>query len=208
VKPTLATLYYVHDPMCSWCWGFRETWQSLQTALNSDIKITYILGGLAADTEQTMPLNMQKIIETTWRHIQQEIPGVKFNFDFWALNQPKRSTYLACRAIIAARKQQPDSAFRMLLAIQQAYYLQAKNPSNVELLVSLAGDIGLDVLLFESDINSEWCRNDLSKEIAFCQDIGVYSFPSLILYKDGDYKLLEIDYNNYRNILNQITLLV
>ncbi|MFT6977114.1 MAG: putative protein-disulfide isomerase, partial [Shewanella psychromarinicola] len=24
-----TTLYYVHDPMCSWCWGYRPTWDTL-----------------------------------------------------------------------------------------------------------------------------------------------------------------------------------
>lgn len=200
----LPTLYYVHDPMCSWCWGFRDEWQKLQLELTGKVNIEYVLGGLAPDTDQLMPEGLQQTIKDTWKRIQQEIPGVKFNFDFWKLNQPRRSTYPACRAIIAARKQQPESAQKMLLAIQKAYYLQAKNPSDIDVLISLADAIGLDTTLFATDINTQSCQKDLLKEINFCRDIHVHSFPSLVLEKAGEQVLLEIDYNNFQNILKQI----
>jgi len=201
----LPTLYYVHDPMCSWCWGFREQWHKLQIALTDKVNIEYVLGGLAPDTNQLMPMGMQKTIKETWQKIQQEIPGVNFNFNFWKLNQPRRSTYPACRAIIAARKQQPESALKMLLAIQQAYYLQAKNPSDIDVLISLAEKIGLNAVLFASEINAASCQDVLLKEIYFCREIHVHSFPSLVFEKDAVQRLLEIDYNNFQNILKQIT---
>ena len=25
-----ATLYYVYDPMCSWCWGYKPTWDKVK----------------------------------------------------------------------------------------------------------------------------------------------------------------------------------
>ncbi len=204
MKATLPTLYYIHDPMCSWCWGFRNVWKKLQTELTGKVNIEYILGGLAPDNNQVMPIEMQQTIENTWRRIQHEIPGTHFNFDFWKLNEPKRSTYPACRAIVAARKQQPELAHKMLLAIQQAYYLQAKNPSDIDILICLAGDIGLNTTVFTADITSELCMNDLLKEITFSRNIDVHSFPSLVLKQEKSHLLLELDYNNFRNILDQI----
>jgi len=204
MEARLPTLYYIHDPMCSWCWGFRDVWQKLQTQLTGKVNVEYILGGLAPDNNQVMPVDMQQTIENTWRRIQHEIPGTLFNFDFWKLNEPKRSTYPACRAIIAARKQQPELAYKMLLAIQQAYYLQAKNPSDIDILIGLAADIGLNTKLFAGDINSDLCQSDLQKEVTFSRDINVYSFPSLVLMREKSHILLELDYINFRNVLNQI----
>ena len=44
-----ATLYYVHDPMCSWCWGFAPVWQEVRERLtDSPVQVKYLLGGLAA----------------------------------------------------------------------------------------------------------------------------------------------------------------
>ena len=146
----MPVLYYVHDPMCSWCWGFRQVWQELQEQLNDNFTIKYVLGGLAPDSDLPMPLAMQTAISNTWRNIQQEIPGTEFNYNFWSECRPRRSTYPACRAIIACRMQNPELELEMLLAIQQAYYLHAKNPSDKDVLTQLASDIGLNVEVFEN----------------------------------------------------------
>ncbi|MCK4675769.1 MAG: DsbA family protein, partial [Gammaproteobacteria bacterium] len=143
MNKSLPTLYYVHDPMCSWCWGFRPVWMHLQKALNGMVNIQYVLGGLAADTDQPMSENMQNSIRENWQRIQQDIPETEFNYDFWSLCRPRRSTYPACRAVIASKMQQSLIEKEMILAIQQAYYLDAKNPSNEDVLIQLAANIGL-----------------------------------------------------------------
>jgi putative protein-disulfide isomerase len=119
-------LYYVHDPMCSWCWAFNKTWAKIQTQLPADIEVRYILGGLAPDNDQPMPLELQQRISSGWYKIEEAVPGTQFNHEFWTLCKPRRSTYPSSRAIIAAKKLDNTSEKRMLLAIQQAYYLQAK----------------------------------------------------------------------------------
>jgi len=204
MKENEQILYYIHDPMCSWCWGFRPVWQQLQQALAGRIEIRYLLGGLARDTDLPMPQAMQETIRETWKRIQREIPGTEFNFDFWTSCHPRRSTYPACRAIIACRMQRPDLEREMLLLIQQAYYLQAQNPSDLEVLIGLSDKLGLDTQQFANDIESELCRNTLLKEIEFCRNINIRNFPSLVLKQGKSYTSLDIDYNNYKKILNKI----
>ncbi len=202
---TAATLYYVHDPMCSWCWGFRPVWQQVQSALSGKVEICYLLGGLAADNDQPMPAEMQANIKDTWAHIQQEIPGIAFNFDFWTQNQPRRSTYLSCRAVIAAGLQgQAHASENMLLAIQQAYYLQAKNPSDSDVLIQLAINCKLDSKRFEADLFSAQCEQLLQQDLHTAIQLGVRSFPSLVLCYNGSNTLIPIDYNHSENIVSRI----
>ena len=115
MKNKTSTLIYVHDPMCSWCWSFSPVWRAVKKGLDDNIEIQYLLGGLAPDSHEPMPKDMQQSIRSTWQRIQQEVPGTEFNFDFWEKCQPRRSTYPACRAIIACRKQQPNLEEDMLL---------------------------------------------------------------------------------------------
>ncbi|MEA1889503.1 MAG: hypothetical protein U9N50_06970 [Pseudomonadota bacterium] len=42
-------LFYVHDPMCSWCWGFSGVAKQLFNSLPEQITLHRLLGGLAAD---------------------------------------------------------------------------------------------------------------------------------------------------------------
>ena len=204
MKNKTSTLIYVHDPMCSWCWSFRPVWQAVKQGLSDDVEVRYLLGGLAPDSQIVMPKDMQHAIRGTWQRIQQEVPGTEFNYAFWEKNQPRRSTYPACRAMIACRMQQPSLEQTMLLAIQQAYYLNAKNPSDEIVLVNLAEQIGLDVKQFAVDIRSEFCQNTLLQELKQCRDIGVSSFPSLVLIKGKSHVVLDLDYSNSKTILDQI----
>ena len=204
MKNQPTTLYYVHDPMCSWCWGFRPAWQEICQKLPADIHLKYLLGGLAPDSDEPMPPAMQQDIAGYWHNIQQRIPNTKFNFDFWKQCEPRRSTYPACRAVIATKKQRPDLERTIIEAIQKAYYLQAKNPSNDDTLIKLAINLGLDKEKFSKDLNAKSTQDELLKEIQFSQSIGAQGFPSMVLEKEGHYQLVPLDYNNAQTTLDFI----
>lgn len=201
-------LYYVHDPMCSWCWAFRPVWLQLQDKINHKVIILYLLGGLAPDTEDPMPEAMRQRIQQTWRNIQAAVPGTEFNFDFWQQCEAKRSTYPSCRAMLATRQQAPEKEPDMLYAIQRAYYCESRNPSDIDVLIQLAGEIGLDTQRFESDLRSEMVNQLLLSEISTSREMGVYSFPSLVLNLGKSYTSLDIDYTSCITTIAQIDVLL
>ena len=127
--------------MCSWCWGFSKTWSAIKSSLSDDISIQYVMGGLAPDSNEPMTDEMREYIQMNWRKIERSVPGTKFNYDFWTNCSPKRSTYPACRAVIAIRKQNPSLEEKMINSIQHAYYIDAKNPSDDSTLIGLASKL-------------------------------------------------------------------
>lgn len=194
-------LYYVYDPMCSWCWGYAPTWNKLRSELASMVETHYCVGGLAEDSEQPMTNEMQKFLRQTWHKISQEL-GTEFNFDFWQKCQPRRSTYPACRAMLIARSHHKEQ--HMLAAIQQGYYLQALNPSEPEVLCNLAAQIGLDADCFKEHLNSEPTQSQLMAEIQQARAMPIAGFPSLVLEKNGEYLAIPIDYKNWRTTFDVI----
>jgi putative protein-disulfide isomerase len=93
----------------------------------------------------------------------------------------------------------------MILAIQQAYYLQARNPSDEGTLIELAAELGLATTRFIADLNSLGTQAELARQIAFAQHLGAQGFPSLILLQPGgDYQRLSFDYNDATVVLNQL----
>ena len=198
-----ATLYHVHDPMCSWCWGYRRVWDQLRGALPDSVKVVNVVGGLAPDTDQPMPLEQQKTIAGYWKKIAEQT-GAKFNFDFWEECQPRRSTYPACRAVVAARKQDAEQA--MIDAIQRAYYLRAMNPSDNSTLITLAGELGLDDKPFAADLVSPEIQAALEQDFALRRRIGVFSFPSLVLAQGEALNPIEVDYQTHQTSLEAIHL--
>ena len=198
----MTILYYIHDPMCSWCWGFKPVWIALQKNLSPTITVKYLLGGLAKDSDKIMPISLQSTIQQTWHTIEQEMPGITFNFDFWAENKPRRSTYPACRAVISARNQ--GAHYKMIDGIQRAYYINAKNPSDLNVLIQCAKDIGLNMDSFTHDLSSNETAATLNEEIELSRKLGIQGFPSLLLkHNEKDY-FIELDYNCADSMLNDI----
>ena len=197
-------LYYLHDPMCSWCWGFKPTWDIVTKQLNGKIKIVFLLGGLAPDSDEDMPLQTRDYVQSNWRRIEEKIPATKFNYDFWSKCKPRRSTYPACRAVISARIQNPDCETSMISAIQKRYYLDAQNPSDEDVLVSLAAELGLDAEEFRFDLRSEKVNKTLLAEISLAKSLEMQRMPSLSLQTGRELKAISIDYLDPNYIVEQI----
>ena len=190
--------------MCSWCWAFKPTWQKILTSLPQNLTIEYLLGGLAPDNDNPMPPKTRKLVINNWRRVQDKVPATEFNYEFWRLNTPKRSTYIACRAVISARIHNPKFERVMIDEIQYAYYLKAQNPSEKIILFNLAEDIGLNVQAFKQDLNSTRVNNSLIKEIEFSRMMPINGFPSLVLSKNDTLTQIRINYINANFTINQI----
>lgn len=203
----MSTLYYIHDPMCSWCYAFKPVYQALLKQLPDSVSSVSLLGGLAPDTDQPMPLDMQQQLKATWQRIEQQVPGIRFNYDFWELaeqTRPRRATYPACRAVIAARQINPGKETAMIETIQNAYYQQARNPSDPDTLTALAQETGLKADEFSRHLNAAETQHILDQEITLCRQLNVHSYPSLVLQTHNQAVSVSIDYNSHRNILNTI----
>jgi putative protein-disulfide isomerase len=151
-----------------------------------------------------MPNDMQVKLKSIWQKIQQTVPGTPFNFEFWEKCAPRRSTYAACRAVIAARRQDPAFEENMILAIQQAYYLQARNPADRSTLIELAHEIGLDGALFSADLENPAVQEVLLNEIELTRRLDVNGFPTLLLEKAGVFTAIQQEYNNVEALLHQV----
>jgi len=198
-----TTLFYIHDPMCSWCYAFEKSFCALQNILPESIQVIKLVGGLAPDSTETMPVELQKNIQQTWHRIGQTVPNIQFNYDFWIMNTPIRSTYPACRGVLAAKKQGADFEDKMINAIQTAYYQKAKNPSLQSTLLECATEIELDVSKFENDLTSSEIEAQLQNEINITRSFGVTSYPSLRLVHNGRISSIAVDYLDPETMLKE-----
>lgn len=194
--------------MCSWCYAFAPVLERLLPSLPASVEVVRLLGGLAPDNKTPMAPEMRQRIIATWQRIEKAVPGIRFNYDFWTVCTPYRSTYPSCRAVIAATAGGPEYDKIMTSAIQRAYYEQARNPSEVEILVSIAGEIGLAPQAFATAIASEQTEQELKRQIGFAAELGVDSFPSLILEVRSGRWPIPVDYNDPAPMLDTIHFLL
>ena len=151
-----------------------------------------------------MPDESQKNIQQTWRRIEQTVPNMQFNYDFWIINTPIRSTYPACRAILAAKKQGAGFEDKMISVIQTAYYQKAQNPSLQSTLLECAAEAGLDVSQFAKNLAGGEIEAELQNEIRMARSLGVTSYPSLRLEHNDQVSPIAVDYLGHETMLNEI----
>jgi putative protein-disulfide isomerase len=197
----MATLYFYHDPMCSWCWGYRSVSDQIFAALPDNVELVKIVGGLAPDSNEPMPESLRQKLPMVWQEIH-DLLGTEFNFDFWTQCEPRRSTYLACRAVLAAGEQ--DRYDDMSDAIQRAYYLRAMNPSDVDTLAQLATEMNLDVDRFTDDLASEKTEDSLRQQVEFSRQSPIDGFPSLTMDVGGTLVSVQRDYQDPKPTLSHI----
>jgi len=197
------TVYYVADPMCSWCWGFHAVLTQVKTALPNEVPLVYVMGGLARDSDEPMPEETQAYVKNAWRQVTAET-GATFNWDFWEVCQPRRSTYPSCRAFYAAKRQGKDAGVLMFEAIQRAYYQEARNPSDVATLVAVAGEVGLDCDQFATDLSSEAIEKEMQDGFNIRRSLHANEFPSLVMVKDDAAHFLVRGYDSEDVVLDRL----
>lgn len=197
-------LVYVTDPMCSWCYGFSEALAEATRA--RDFRVELVLGGLAPDSNERMPESMARYIQSAWEAVA-ERTGAEFNHQYWKVCTPRRSTYPACRAVIAAgyvaareaekgeagasppsdpprlwMDEPPGAMFR---AIQRAYYQEARNPSDEDTLIACAESIGLDAQAFAAQLRHPDTEIALQKHFARRDAMAANGYPSMAWWVKG-----------------------
>jgi len=181
----MAPLYYVTDPMCSWCWGFAPTIEKIERRTS----VRYVMGGLAPDSDEPMPESMQAYVQDAWGAVE-AATGARFNRDFWTQCAPRRSTYPACRAVLVATSLAPGGGPRLFRGIQRAYYLEARNPSETSTLIELAAEQGLDATRFAAELDAPATHARLAEDLALRDRLGARSFPSLVQECGGETRVL------------------
>ena len=152
----------------------------------------------------TIPEQQKKFLSTLNR-----IPNIEVKLGIWkeqngSIVEKGVDVLLATDLVLNAAKNKFDTA--MTLAIQEAYYLQARNPSNYETLVELAVEIGADKKIFLKDVTSEDTDKILKEEIQKCKNLDLKSLPSL-LFVNGEKKIkIEPNYLDAEVMLNKIEL--
>ncbi len=182
--------YYVMDPMCAWCYGFEPELESFLLSIRTPEnkpRVTWIMGGLAADTDIPMDEELKETIASYWHQIENKTSAT-FNHEYWTVNTPYRATYNACRAVIAAERLSIESSQKMVKAIQSAYYQQARNPSLDDTLIACADSIGLNVAEFEREFRSTETEQQFREHLGLVRHLQVGGFPALF-FIDGQNRL-------------------
>ena len=92
----------------------------------------------------------------------------------------------------------------MIDAIQRAYYLEARNPSDTDTLAALAQHLGLDAARFVALLDAAETRSVLDDEMTAARSMGANRCPSLRLRIAEDHWPVPVDYQQPDPMLDTI----
>lgn len=189
-----SRLLYVMDPMCSWCWGFAPVMQALaEQAAAAGVVLHLVVGGLRREQHRLEPADRQRLIGY-WTQVA-EATGQPFDAERGLPAGLVYDTEPACRALVTARGLQPEKAWVLALAIQQAFYCEGRDVTRGDVLLALAEGVGLEGERFAALYDAAAQREATEADFRWAQNLGIAGFPTLLAERDGQLALLT---NGYR----------
>ena len=142
--PPIRVSYFT-DRACRWSWAAEPALRALQTLFGEDLRITYIMGGLAREFGR--PLEAM-------RHVMDAAEASTMPVDprLW-LDHPPSSSYPACLGVKAAAEQGLDGPY--LRAVREGLMARRQKLDGSESLTDVARRVpGLDAARFAIDLRS------------------------------------------------------
>jgi putative protein-disulfide isomerase len=189
-----ARLLYVMDPMCSWCWGFAPVAEALvQQAQAAGVALHLVAGGLRTGSGAALEPATRRYILEHWQAVE-KLTGQTFRFDGALPDGFVYDTEPACRAMVAARSLDPQSAWDLVKLIQKAFYLEGRDVTQASVLVELAEQAGLPRIVFAEAFDSAEQFTATAADFSWVQDLGIAGFPTLLAERKGQLALLTNGY--------------
>lgn len=144
-----ATLLYFSDPMCSWCWGISPTIHNLRKNLKNMIDFQLIMEGLRPGGGDPWNLQFKDFLKEHWEHVNQA-SGQPFGYKLFDLDEFNYDTEPPSRAVVIIREIDPGKEWSFLNEIQYQFYVENKDPGEINFYKSICGSHKISFELFKS----------------------------------------------------------
>lgn len=182
-------IIYVGDPMCSWCYGFSDNLEAFKKKYESQYTFKLITGGLRINQTEKIDAAMKRFLTHHWKQVN-KASDKPFKYEILERTDFIYDTEMACRAVVAARKLQPENAYSFFFKLQSAFYAENIDITQAENCVKIAVKAGFNENTFHNELKNN--KAEVYSDFQTAQQMGATGFPTVLLLKDGKYyKLTE-----------------
>lgn len=202
-------LYYIWDAYCGWCYGFDKVFSTFMKD-HPDLDLEMISGGLFTGGHEKTSRQLGR-----YDVMNEEIAkryGVVFGQPFKAsfdqdliIDSLHPAQAFGVLRQYLTQDQVPDLAYQM----QKAFYQEGKILSDIATYEPILAGFDLDPMLVLPEIAHAWQSRTPHPDFMRARELGVTTYPTLILEKDGHYvdlrgqsETLEDLERNYHLFLN------
>ncbi len=196
-------LWYVADPMCSWCWGFSPVISAIKEKFGAELKISLLLGGLQPGTTVPVSAASRDEILHHWQavHARTKQP---FLFNGALPDGFIYDTEPPSRAVLALAEILPKQTFRFFATLQEAFYAKQMDITREDVLVGLLADYELEPDAFRVLFESDEIKQKTKAHFSRARQTGIRGFPTCVLQDKTDHQLLCSGYRPYEELRPEI----
>lgn len=207
-------LVYVGDPMCSWCYGFGKELSAVLAAVQPQLPLEIVVGGLRAGGTEVLDAAGKRFRLMHWARVE-AASGLAFNRAALIARQGfVYDTEPICRAVVSARLLATQAPLlEVFRALQQAFYVDGLDTTDPQTLarvtaqaLSRAGHPATAQTVlqqYQAPATIEATRADFRKTRA----LGIKSFPALLMEVNGEHHPVVPGYAGASDILDRISAL-
>ncbi len=196
-------LIYIGDPMCSWCYGISEELSKTIAHFGDKVELEVVMGGLRAGGGEEWNESFKEFLRHHWEDV-----GMKSGqpFSFSLLDRPEfdYDTEPACRAVVVIEDLAPNKVLSFFKAVQKGFYVESNDPKEVKFYESICKALGVDFSLFSLKFESSDMKENTIKHFQRSAQLGVRSFPTLLLEYNGQRHNIAIGYSTFEKMKERI----
>lgn len=192
-------VWYVADPMCSWCWGFTAVIDAIETTYRDRLTVTMVMGGLRPGTTAPMTPSQREEVLHHWQEVHRRT-GQAFTFEGAMPDGFVYDTEPACRAVVAMATIDPAATRGYFERVQAAFYMEGRDATQLRVLAALAEECGVANDRFEPVFNSPEAKTRTREGFVQVYRWGVRGFPTVLLQHAGEVSLLTHGYRPFEEV--------
>ena len=197
-----ATLIYVGDPMCSWCYGIAPELIKLKDHFEGKLNFEVLVGGLRPFNTETMT-DLKDFLTEHWNDVARA-SGQKFKYDILNRSDITYDTEPPCRAVVTVRNIAPEKAFEFFKMIQSTFYYYNRNMHLDESYLPALSSLGIDHQTFLKKFNSEEMKRATLQDFQRSNQLGIRGFPAILLQHNGKTTVITRGYAKSEELISRV----
>ena len=182
------TLFYIGDPMCSWCYGMSDILKDTQEyCAKNGIKFQTIVAGLRASGQVLWDKRFKGFLKHEWTNISNKT-GKKFSFEILDLLNFDNNSKIV---------------LEFFSKIQEKFYANSQDTKKLDFYKLICEDLSLDFEEFSKLFEDKSLDKKLQNEFIFGRNLSS-SFPSLILVNKKQKVNISIGYSSLEDVISRI----
>ncbi len=195
-----ATLIYIYDPMCGWCYGFSHILDSFKNNHNDEFDYEIISGGMViGDREGYIRNDLATYLESSYAKVE-NMAHIKYGNAFIEKLKNRElwlTSSIPTQALETFKKYNYEEANSFAADMQKAFFYYGKDMRDTNVYIQILKKYQINEREFIKRMYSDEIKKEAQMSYQTATNYGVNGYPSVIMKYRGKYYLIARGFVDY-----------